>query len=75
MRKTVLVVCSRFPYPPIGGDKLKSYNLIKILSNDYNVHLVSLIDRKFENDDYVFCNKYCIKYKIFEKSKIEFTCR
>ena len=37
MRKTVLVVCSRFPYPPIGGEKLKSYNL-----NNKSINLINV---------------------------------
>lgn len=41
-KKKVLLISSRLPYPPIGGDKLKNFNLLKILSKHYEVHLVTV---------------------------------
>jgi glycosyltransferase involved in cell wall biosynthesis len=70
-KKTILLITSRFPYPPIGGDKLKNFYLIKILSKHYNLNLVSLIDRETNHEDYEFCKKYCYRYKIFKKTKLQ----
>ncbi|MEI6091703.1 MAG: glycosyltransferase [bacterium] len=39
--KNILFLTPRFPYPLIGGDKIKSYNLLKYLSKHHNVTLVS----------------------------------
>jgi len=69
--KKVLLISSRFPYPPIGGDKLKNYNLIKILSKHYSIHFVSLIDRNINEQDIKFCEEFCYEYKIFKKSKYQ----
>lgn len=70
LNKKLLLITSRFPFPPIGGDKLKNFNLIKILSKSYDIHLVSLIDRDISKEDIDFCEKYCKEFKIFKKSKI-----
>ncbi len=43
-RKKLLLITSRAPYPPVGGDKLKSYNMLKILSKYYDVYLVVVTD-------------------------------
>jgi glycosyltransferase involved in cell wall biosynthesis len=40
-RKRILFLTTRFPYPPIGGDKLKAFNLLKILSKHYDVKLIA----------------------------------
>lgn len=69
--KKILVITSRFPFPPIGGDKLKNFNLIKILSKYYDIHLVSLIDREMNIDDFHFCEQYCTNFKVFKKSKYQ----
>ncbi|MCT7520533.1 glycosyltransferase [Aliarcobacter cryaerophilus] len=68
--KKLMLISSRFPFPPIGGDRLKNYNLIKILSKSYDIHFVSLIDRDLNKEDIEFCKRYCKEYKIFKKSKI-----
>lgn len=38
----ILVVTPRLPFPPIGGDKLRIYNLCKELSKQYEISLISL---------------------------------
>jgi hypothetical protein len=42
----ILFLSSRLPYPPIGGDRLKNYWLLKILSKHFKVHLVSITDQE-----------------------------
>lgn len=68
-KKNLLYITSRFPYPPLGGDKLKSYNMLKILSKQYNINFVSIIDRKLTKQDIDFCKKYFYKFKIYRKNK------
>ncbi len=42
----ILFLTSRYPYPPIGGDKLRAYNIIKyLLSLGHEIHLYSLTDQ------------------------------
>lgn len=70
-RKKVLLIMSRIPYPPIGGDRVKGYNLVKILSKHYGVTLVCLTDQKITLDQKQFLENYCLKHKIFYKSKLQ----
>jgi len=37
----ILFLTPRFPYPLLGGDRLKSYNLLAHLASKHEVHLVS----------------------------------
>lgn len=36
----ILVLCSRIPYPPTGGAKLRMYNTAKILADEFEVDLL-----------------------------------
>ncbi|GFO68110.1 glycosyl transferase family 1 [Geomonas limicola] len=40
----ILIVTPSFPYPPDSGAKIRIFNLIKYLSLDNEVHLISLAD-------------------------------
>lgn len=40
----ILFLTHRIPYPPNKGDKIRSYNILKYLSGQHEVHLVTLID-------------------------------
>lgn len=46
--KKVLVLTPRFPFPVIGGDKLRIYKLCEALSKDYEIILLSLCESKCE---------------------------
>ncbi|AIO32841.1 glycosyl transferases group 1 family protein [Burkholderia cenocepacia] len=43
-KKKLLVLTPRFPYPVIGGDKLRIYHLCRMLSRHYSLTLLSLCD-------------------------------
>lgn len=43
-RKKLLVLTPRFPYPVIGGDKLRIYHLCRVLSRHYSLTLLSLCE-------------------------------
>ncbi len=58
----VLFLCHRIPYPPNKGDKIRSFNLLKALSRDYEVFLGCFIDDAF---DYQYEEKladWCVEY-------------
>ncbi len=40
-RKKILFLSSRYPFPLIGGDKIKSYHLLRHLAKKYDVTLVA----------------------------------
>lgn len=47
-RNRLLVLTPRFPYPVVGGDRLRIYQLCKALSLQFNLTLLSLCDSKEE---------------------------
>ena len=67
--KKILFLCSRIPYPLIGGDKIRMFNSLKMLSQEYSIDLL-YIDREDpkKNTEFLlksFCNKVqCFKISI-----------
>jgi len=55
----ILLLTPRLPYPPYRGDKLKVFNLIKRLSKENSIHLVSFIEKKRELDYLPYLSPYC----------------
>jgi sugar transferase (PEP-CTERM/EpsH1 system associated) len=43
-KEDLLLLVHRIPYPPNKGDKIRSYHLLKHLSQRYRVHLATFID-------------------------------
>ena len=56
--KKILILTPRFPYPVIGGDRLRIYEVCKELSKKYELTLLSLCENKeelsYEVDDHLF---------------------
>lgn len=48
VKKKILVLTPRFPYPVIGGDRLRIYRLCQALSQEYELTLLSLCDSDAE---------------------------
>ena len=48
MKKNLIIITTRFPYPVIGGDRLRIYQISKELSNFFNLTLISLCESKSE---------------------------
>ncbi len=46
--KKILIITPRFPYPVIGGDRLRIYELCRELSKTYKLTLLSLCETKNE---------------------------
>jgi len=44
VKKRVLVLSSRVPYPLIGGDRVRIYNFSRVLSQEYAVDLLAIDD-------------------------------
>ncbi len=65
MKKKILYLSHRIPYPPNKGDKIRSFNEIKYLSANHTVDLIALAD---DPDDLKYTRdleKYCGRVKIF----------
>jgi glycosyltransferase involved in cell wall biosynthesis len=50
-KKEIVFLTPRYPFPLIGGDKIKSYNLLKHLAENHNVTLVALSFGKLPSDE------------------------
>ena len=44
MKKTILVIAHRIPFPPDKGDKIRTYNFIRFLAEHYQVTVACIID-------------------------------
>ena len=47
-RKTILVLTSRFPYPVVGGDRLRIFQICKELSKSYDITLLTFCENRKE---------------------------
>ncbi|MDQ3260372.1 MAG: TIGR03087 family PEP-CTERM/XrtA system glycosyltransferase [Pseudomonadota bacterium] len=57
--KHLLLLIHRLPFPPNKGDKLRSYHLLKFLSQEYCIHLGTFVDTE-EDWQYVDeVKKFC----------------
>lgn len=72
-KRKCLLLLSRIPYPPVGGDKLKSYHLIGILNKHYDLNVVIITDEKADNAEANgFLKAHTSGYKIFSFPKHRF---
>ena len=67
MRNKVLFVCSRFPYPPLGGDRLRCWNFLKTLCKYFDVHLVTITDKMPDPSDLAEVEEITSSCKVFVK--------
>lgn len=65
MRKRILVLTTRFPYPVIGGDKLRIHYLCKELAKDNDLTLLSLASSKEEMDAEADSSVFKEVHKVF----------
>jgi glycosyltransferase involved in cell wall biosynthesis len=72
-KKKCLLILSRIPYPPVGGDRLKSYHLIGILSKHYDLNVIVITDESANQPEAKqFLEKHTESYKIFSFPKYRF---
>ncbi|KUM52650.1 TIGR03087 family PEP-CTERM/XrtA system glycosyltransferase [Rheinheimera sp. EpRS3] len=55
----LLLLVHRIPYPPNKGDKIRSFNLMKALSQHYTVHLGCFIDDPFDRQYIDTLSQWC----------------
>lgn len=58
-KKRILVLTSRFPYPPVGGEKLRIFHLIENLSATYSVDVCTLYSSESELQGIEKLNEHC----------------
>ncbi|MGQ9819851.1 MAG: glycosyltransferase [Candidatus Kapaibacteriales bacterium] len=75
MKKRILMVMPRAPYPPIGGDNVKNYQLLQILSKHYNIDLVIIHYEDYQNVFEEKLKAFVDTLKIFKFPKLQFQIR
>ncbi|MBT4519735.1 MAG: glycosyltransferase [Halieaceae bacterium] len=65
MKKKVLFVLSRFPYPLTKGDKVRAYHQIRKLSESCDVYLVALSDVHVSKKSIAALDPYCKEIHAF----------
>ncbi len=58
-KPALLMLVHRIPYPPNKGDKIRSFNLMKALSEHYTLHLACFIDDPFDKQYINKLNQWC----------------
>lgn len=59
MKEKLLYLCHRIPYPPNKGDKIAAFNLLKFLSEHYDVYLGCFIDDPNDQQFKEYVSKHC----------------
>jgi len=55
----ILFITSRLPFPPYRGDKLRTYNFIRVLAQFHEIHLISFCESRKDYVSQVELKKYC----------------
>ena len=71
----VLMLTPYLPFPPSSGGQIRSFNLIKHLSESHEITLYSLIKSDEERKFVSKLEKYCKKVHVFKRSKSPWTLR
>ncbi|MCH7409690.1 glycosyltransferase [Belliella sp. DSM 111904] len=71
-KKKILVISSRPLFPLIGGDRVRTFNTLKILSEKYNIDLIFLKEKDGEILELDELKKYTKTIKCFEFSKFKY---
>lgn len=63
-QKELLFLAHRIPYPPNKGDKIRSFNLLKHLAQNYRVHVGAFVDDpqdwRYQADLQAMCDELCL---------------
>ena len=60
----ILYVCHRFPYPPKQGGKIRPFNMIRHLSHDHEVTVVSIARSDIEAKEGEGIADFCARYEL-----------
>lgn len=66
----LVVMLSRFPFPLEKGDKLRAYQFIKGLSDEYSIYLICTSDEKVSKESRKELAKYCTEIHVFQLTKV-----
>ncbi len=72
-KEPLLFLSHRIPYPPNKGDKIRSFNILKALSQDFDIYLGTFIDDPFDWKFVDELDKYCVQKYVLGQNK--FLCK
>lgn len=72
VKPTCFFIVSRVPFPPIGGDKLKYFNMIEILKMRFRISMIIITDEKLTPEMKEYLDTSVDEYKIFCYSSLRF---
>ncbi len=61
----MVIVCSRFPFPLVKGDKLRMYHQIRHLSSEFSICLICLNDTDVPEDHKSKLSTFCQEIHVF----------
>lgn len=65
----ILVLTSRFPWPPDRGDRLTAFNVLRVLSAHHEVTLASFIDGREPADAVQQVSRHCVRVETVRLSR------
>lgn len=69
----ILMLTPYLPYPLLSGGQIRTYNLLKKLSQKHEITLFALIKDNSERQYIPELEKYCSKVRVFKRSQQPFT--
>ncbi len=58
-KEPLLFLCHRIPFPPNKGDKIRSFNILKKLNEEFDVYLGCFIDDEYDERYVEELKSYC----------------
>lgn len=65
----LLFLCHRIPFPPNKGDKIRSFNMLKVLSERFDIYLGSFVDDPYDWQYASKMDKYCKQVFLINQNK------
>lgn len=71
-KPTCFFIVSRVPFPPVGGDKLKYFNMIEMLKIRFKISIIIITDEKLTPEMKEYLDNSVDEYKIFAYAGLRF---
>ena len=71
----LLFLSQMFPYPPIGGGLIKTYQSLVSLAKSYSIYAVFVSETQPTQAQMRHLKKYCTKLKVFKSDRVLFSVK
>jgi sugar transferase (PEP-CTERM/EpsH1 system associated) len=68
-KEPLLFLCHRIPFPPNKGDKIRSFNMLKALSETFDVYLACFVDDPYDWQYADKLDKFCKQKLLIKQDK------